>query len=106
MLGTCHVLPKLNNNNEAGWGSFSAAVVDLALKAGVQHAALFAHNLIVAATPAWDHLPIDDRVALQVAVASLPPGSLRRDIPVHLPKSSPDTAHRLVTGTLVGGCTR
>ena len=82
------VLPKLtppssssrrnnNNNNNGGgdnrraddcWGSFSAAVVDLAVRAGVQHAAVFAGDLSVATTPAWDHLPVDDRVALQAGV--------------------------------------
>jgi hypothetical protein len=40
-------------------------------------------------------------------LASLPEGSLLllRDIPVYLPRTSPDTAHRLVTGTLVDGVT-
>lgn len=75
VLGTTHVLSKLNKRNndnndddddDDSWESLSAAVVDLAVKAGVQHAAVFAHELIAAATPAWDHLPVDDRVALQV----------------------------------------
>jgi|AntAceMinimDraft_5_1070358.scaffolds.fasta_scaffold168654_1 hypothetical protein len=90
VLGTTHILPRLTvaladrlRGTElasvvqsedaaaaaaAGWSSFSAAVVDLAIKAGVQHAAVLARNLIVAATPAWDHLPVDDRVALQAGV--------------------------------------
>lgn len=77
VLGTAHVLSKLNrrhngngygddDDDDDGWESLSAAVADLAVKAGVQHAAMFAHELIAAATPAWDHLPVDDRVALQV----------------------------------------
>lgn len=38
-----------------------------------------------------------------MTVASLPAGSLLRDIPVYLPRTSPANAHRLVTGALAEG---
>ena len=65
-----------NRRDDDGWGSFSAAVVDLAVRAGVQHAAVFAHDLLVAATPAWDHLPVDDHVALQAGSSILSIGAI------------------------------
>ena len=75
-----------------------------AISAWPYPAAVLAGGLVLAATPAWEHLHVDDRVALQIAMASLPEGAVLRDVPVHLPRSSPDTAHRLVTGGALTVC--
>ena len=105
VFDAAHVLPRasVGRSTSSYRSTFAAALMDLATQAGVQHAAAFARGLTVAATPAWDHLPAADRVALQVALTSFTDAAIMRDVPVYLPGTSPDTAHRLVVGTLVDG---
>ncbi|KAF6031168.1 FUZ [Bugula neritina] len=67
------------------------------------HGCLLINSKVKVATPEWSSLGHREQILLCHMVNSLPQVPAARDVPVYLPKTSPNVAQRLVTFTLLPG---